>query len=219
MMAKSQNKLANGRGFADLCKVCGKEGMGRNIKDHIEANHLEGIIIPCNLCDKTFRSRAGFRQHKHKNETTWEQFDSGISIICIIQSKSPLFVHLNKHWNIFLQDSLRLQNTQSCKSSQCVLMLFLWAVEKKQNLCFTVCTVYIVHVFNSTVQCCISIQYTILQQWSLCKSHTTLITIRGSLSHGEHHGVGHETSHGQSWGSKSGWLWHLFWKEVSGIAQ
>ena len=24
---------------------------------------LEGIVIPCNLCDKTFRSRNGFRLH------------------------------------------------------------------------------------------------------------------------------------------------------------
>ena len=66
MMEKSQNKYANGQRLADRCKVCGKEGMGSAIKDHIEANHLEGVVIPCNLCDKTFRSRAGFRQHKHK---------------------------------------------------------------------------------------------------------------------------------------------------------
>ena len=54
MMEKSQNKDTKGR-FAYLCKVCGKEGQHPHIKDHIEANHLEGIIIPCNLCDKTFR--------------------------------------------------------------------------------------------------------------------------------------------------------------------
>ena len=56
MMEKSQNRIANGSRFADVCKVCGKEGFGRNIKDHIEANHLEGIVIPCSLCNKTFRS-------------------------------------------------------------------------------------------------------------------------------------------------------------------
>ena len=59
MMEKSQNKSTNGPNascLADLCKVCGKEGKGSAIKDHIEANHLEGIVIPCNLCDKTFRS-------------------------------------------------------------------------------------------------------------------------------------------------------------------
>ena len=70
MMEKSQNKYANGQRLADRCKVCGKEGMSNAIKDHIEANHLEGIVIPCNLCDKTFRSRDSLRQHhrrQHKN--------------------------------------------------------------------------------------------------------------------------------------------------------
>ena len=56
MMEKSQNKTSNGRNLADRCKVCGKEGMGRNIKDHIEANHLDGI-----------GSRSGFRQHKRQH--------------------------------------------------------------------------------------------------------------------------------------------------------
>ena len=74
MMEKSQNKIAKARGqaqeyiFAHRCKVCGKEGQGPHIKDHIEANHLEGIIIPCNLCDKTFRSRNGLRQHKRQHQ-------------------------------------------------------------------------------------------------------------------------------------------------------
>ena len=67
MMEKSQNKYDNGQHLADRCKVCGKEGKGNSIKDHIEANHLEGVVIPCNLCDKTFRSRNGFKQHKSKN--------------------------------------------------------------------------------------------------------------------------------------------------------
>ena len=71
MMEKSQNKITNGPNascLADLCKVCGKEGKGSAIKDHIEANHLEGIVIPCNVCDKTFRSRNGFRLHKRQHQ-------------------------------------------------------------------------------------------------------------------------------------------------------
>ena len=64
LMAKSENNYANGQYKADICKVCGKEGKGSAIKDHIEANHLEGIVLPCNLCDKTFRSRNGLRRHK-----------------------------------------------------------------------------------------------------------------------------------------------------------
>ena len=67
MMEKSQNKIANGNQLAYRCNVCGKEGMGSNIKDHIEANHLEGIIIPCNLCNQTCRTRHALRQHKAKN--------------------------------------------------------------------------------------------------------------------------------------------------------
>ena len=67
MMGKSQNNLPNGRQKADVCKICGKEDKSNNIKDHIEANHIEGIAIPCNFCNKTFRSRNGLRQHnRHK---------------------------------------------------------------------------------------------------------------------------------------------------------
>ena len=70
LMEKSQNKIAKGQGyvFAYLCKVCGKEARDIAIKDHIEANHIEGIIIPCNLCDKTFRSRNGLRLHKRQHQ-------------------------------------------------------------------------------------------------------------------------------------------------------
>ena len=65
MMEKSENKCVSAPNRqADRCKVCGKEGMGSAIKDHIEANHLEGIVIPCNLCEKTFRSRNGLKLHK-----------------------------------------------------------------------------------------------------------------------------------------------------------
>ena len=64
MMEKSENKLAYGHQKADICKVCGKEGMGSDIKAHIEANHLEGMTFPCNLCDKTPRNRAALRRHK-----------------------------------------------------------------------------------------------------------------------------------------------------------
>ena len=63
MMEKSQNKTADGKRLAHRCTVCGKEGQSPNIKDHIEANHLEGVIIPCNLCGKTFRSRNTLKLH------------------------------------------------------------------------------------------------------------------------------------------------------------
>ena len=66
MMEKSPNKYGNQKQKAYICKVCGKEGMGSSIKDHIEANHLDGIAIPCNHCDKTFRSRHSLKQHTYR---------------------------------------------------------------------------------------------------------------------------------------------------------
>ena len=65
MMEKSQNKCFNGKSRAYICKVCGKGSHVGNIRDHIEANHLDGIAIPCNHCDRTFRSRNALRQHKN----------------------------------------------------------------------------------------------------------------------------------------------------------
>ena len=53
MMTLGNNNVHNRR--ATICQVCGKEGMRITIKDHIEANHLEGISIPCKFCEKTFR--------------------------------------------------------------------------------------------------------------------------------------------------------------------
>ena len=67
MMEKSENRYANGNCLAHRCKVCGKEGLGSAIKDHIEANHIEGIVIPCNLCEKTFRYRNALKLHKRSN--------------------------------------------------------------------------------------------------------------------------------------------------------
>ena len=67
LMEKSENFYAHQNKRADRCKVCGKEGENKSIKDHIEANHLEGIAIPCNLCEKTFRSRGALRKHKFRH--------------------------------------------------------------------------------------------------------------------------------------------------------
>ena len=63
MMEKSQNYYADGHQKADKCTVCGKEGKGNAIKNHIEVNHLEGIVLPCNHCEKTFRSRNTLNYH------------------------------------------------------------------------------------------------------------------------------------------------------------
>ena len=63
MMKMSQN----GRRRTHICKVCGKEGHSNDVRKHIESNHLEGLSFPCNLCEKTFRSRNAFAVHKHRN--------------------------------------------------------------------------------------------------------------------------------------------------------
>ena len=64
MMETSQNLAPSGKTRAKICKMCGKEGHPMAIRDHIEANHLEGVSLPCNVCEKTFRSRNRLRLHK-----------------------------------------------------------------------------------------------------------------------------------------------------------
>ena len=66
MMGRGESMVNNGKRKmtrAYLCKVCGKESLLTNIRDHIEAMHLEGISIPCNICGKAFRTRNGLRGH------------------------------------------------------------------------------------------------------------------------------------------------------------
>ena len=66
LMEKSQNLAPSGTegSKAKICKVCGKEGAGIAIRDHIEANHLKGVSLPCNMCGKDFRSRMMLRMHR-----------------------------------------------------------------------------------------------------------------------------------------------------------
>ena len=62
-MIKSENLLANKSQRATICKLCGKEGMISDIKKHIEANHLEGINLPCNHCERVFKSSRTLKDH------------------------------------------------------------------------------------------------------------------------------------------------------------
>ena len=75
LMERGQNMIPNGakdrngtpiQQITCICKVCGKEGLSKNVKSHIEANHLEGISIPCDFCDKKFSSRPSLANHKSK---------------------------------------------------------------------------------------------------------------------------------------------------------
>ena len=64
MITQGQTMRKNGKEKNSACSVCGKEGPYRNIKDHIEANHVEDVCIPCNSCEKTFKSRRSLASHK-----------------------------------------------------------------------------------------------------------------------------------------------------------
>ena len=73
MMEQSEMAISYGKGtmrLANICKVCGKEGQIVNIRDHIEANHLEGVSLPCSLCEKKFRSRQSLRSHFNYHHKT-----------------------------------------------------------------------------------------------------------------------------------------------------
>ena len=63
MMEKSKSKSC-----LHICKVCGKEGQTTSIKNHIEANHLEGVSIPCNHCEKICRSRNAMWMHNKREK-------------------------------------------------------------------------------------------------------------------------------------------------------
>ena len=67
MMETSQNMDSKGIVRLKVCKICGKEGQATAMKDHIEANHLEGVSLPCNVCEKVFRSRQYLRRHICRN--------------------------------------------------------------------------------------------------------------------------------------------------------
>ena len=68
MMETSENMIQVGQKVrhAKICKICGKEGQAADILRHIEANHLEGVSIPCELCNDTFASRNALTKHTNK---------------------------------------------------------------------------------------------------------------------------------------------------------
>ena len=65
MMEKTPGKNALGKPLYQ-CNVSGKEEINSAIKSHIEANHLEGVSIPCNFCEKTFRSKNSLAMHTRR---------------------------------------------------------------------------------------------------------------------------------------------------------
>ena len=69
LMEKGQNQIGIQKAY--VCKVCGKEGYSSSIKDHIERNHIEGITVSCNQCEKSFRSRHSLRIHHQRNHNNY----------------------------------------------------------------------------------------------------------------------------------------------------
>ena len=67
MMTFSENPAQGGcSGRARICNICGKEGTRTYVMQHIEANHMTGLSIPCNMCGNLFCSRNALRIHKSR---------------------------------------------------------------------------------------------------------------------------------------------------------
>ena len=64
MMEVTSGRNARGQRL-HRCTVCGKEEIIGAIKSHIETNHLQDVAVPCNQCEKTFRSRNSLAKHNN----------------------------------------------------------------------------------------------------------------------------------------------------------
>ena len=77
MMERGQKMIPHGKRAngtpkqetSSICNVCGKEGRPQDIRKHIEANHIEGVTIPCDFCNNSFQTRSALGQHKIRNHT------------------------------------------------------------------------------------------------------------------------------------------------------
>ena len=58
------------------CIQCGKRGKKKsNIKEHVEANHIQGLQIQCPTCQRIFKSRASLRIHNLNVHRTLHSFE------------------------------------------------------------------------------------------------------------------------------------------------
>lgn len=48
-----------------LCGVCGKDAgnLKANLRKHVEARHMDGMVVPCSGCGQTFGSRSALQNH------------------------------------------------------------------------------------------------------------------------------------------------------------
>ena len=55
-----------------ICNFCSKRTTKSHIREHVEI-HVDGLQFPCNLCEKSYRSRNALRNHNnrdHRSKTT-----------------------------------------------------------------------------------------------------------------------------------------------------
>ena len=69
-------------------KLCLKGGK-RDIMDHIEAYHIAGISIPCDICERVFKSRNSLAGHTFKKHEKKKLTDYIIDLFC----KSTLYMY------------------------------------------------------------------------------------------------------------------------------
>ena len=65
MMILGQFPTLDGKQKATVCQVCGLEGYKIQIRNHIEAKHVEIISVTCNICEKVYRTRNTLKGHKY----------------------------------------------------------------------------------------------------------------------------------------------------------
>ena len=63
MMASGEKTTSDGIKRVSVCQMCGKEGGNTQIRNHIEAHHIESLSLPCGTCEKTFSSRISLSNH------------------------------------------------------------------------------------------------------------------------------------------------------------
>jgi len=81
-----------------VCTVCGKEGEYNIIKYHIEVNHIQGVSLPCSVCNMTFRSNKRLLEHNTSHKKIPENVDCD-NCGRIFNRRRNLKTHLLKYKN------------------------------------------------------------------------------------------------------------------------